>query len=54
MLPLETAFHKYFIQGGPTQASFFAYFCIFVQKIILVVSRIRTRIVGVEGKDADH
>ena len=29
-------------------------FRLFVQKIILVVSRIQTRIVGVEGKGADH
>ena len=31
----------------------FVYFRLFVQKI-LVASRIRTRIVEVEGKDADH
>ena len=41
-----------FFEVGPTPASF-VYFCLFVQKI-LVASGIRTQIVGVEGKNADH
>ena len=35
---------------GPTPASFFIYFRLFIQKI----SRIRTRIVGAEVDNADH
>ena len=31
----------------------FVYFCIFVQQIISMVSRIRTQIVRVEGEDID-
>ena len=30
------------------------FFPLYVQKIILVVSRIQTWIVGIEGEDADH
>ena len=34
--------------------SLFCFFRLIEQKIILLVSRIQTQIVGVEGKDADH
>ena len=33
---------------------FFAYFRLLVHRIILEVSRIQTRIIGVGGEDADH
>ena len=32
----------------------FSFFRLFVQKINFLVNRIRSQIVGVEGKDADH
>ena len=44
----------YFFTDGPTPASFSFYFCLFVQKINLVVIKIRTQTVGVKCKEADH
>ena len=45
-------------KNGPTPASFFVYFCSFqtqnLQKKTVGFSGIRTRIVRVEGKHADH
>ena len=49
----RAALYIYFLRWAKS-GLFFIYFCLFVEIIILVVSRIQTRIVGVEGKDADH
>ena len=50
---LKSFIRMNFLKDGPTTATIFNYFSLFVQKILLI-SRIRTRIIRVEGEDVDH
>ena len=49
---IRVPFQTFFLKMGQP-GLFFAYFRLFIQNIE-VASRIRTQIVGVEGKNADH